>query len=170
MRLSNEQIQELKQDLLNMKKELASREEDFDEPANSGELSSMDNHLADSAHGVVDREEDMAEKSLRDKRMREVEEALERIENGTYGKCVDSGEEIPYERLKAVPYAKRTVEAEKTYAGQQRTEGADERGPTSRMEQPEGETEDERTRTMRRMEEEHNQRETPGHVEEENKW
>lgn len=34
-----------------------------------------------------------------------VEDALKRIENGTYGKCVDCGEDIPEARLDAVPWA-----------------------------------------------------------------
>ncbi len=34
-----------------------------------------------------------------------VEDALKRIENGSYGKCLDCGEEIPQGRLDAVPWA-----------------------------------------------------------------
>ena len=39
----------------------------------------------------------------------EVKAALERIENGTYGKCEDDGEEIPLERLKAFPAARTCI-------------------------------------------------------------
>ena len=42
----------------------------------------------------------------------EVEEALKRIENGTYGKCVDCGRPIPEERLEAIPWAARDVKCE----------------------------------------------------------
>jgi len=53
--------------------------------------------------------------------LREVEDALRRIREGTYGICVDTGLPIELERLKAYPAAKRTAKAqeiyEKTHAG-----------------------------------------------------
>ncbi len=42
----------------------------------------------------------------------EVQQALERIENGTYGKCVDCGQPIPEKRLEAIPWAARDVRCE----------------------------------------------------------
>jgi len=42
----------------------------------------------------------------------EVEQALERIEQGTYGKCVDCGQPIPERRLEAIPWAARDVKCE----------------------------------------------------------
>ncbi len=41
-----------------------------------------------------------------------VQAALKRIEDGTYGKSVVSGEPIPEKRLEAIPWADRTVEEE----------------------------------------------------------
>lgn len=37
-------------------------------------------------------------------------EALQRIENGTYGICLGSGEKIAEERLEAIPYTRYTLE------------------------------------------------------------
>lgn len=42
----------------------------------------------------------------------EVDDALRRIEDGTYGICERTGQPIPAERLKAVPWARFTVEAQ----------------------------------------------------------
>jgi len=42
----------------------------------------------------------------------EVQQALERIDNGTYGKCVDCGQPIPEKRLEAIPWAARDVKCE----------------------------------------------------------
>jgi len=42
----------------------------------------------------------------------EVERALERIEQGTYGKCVNCGQPIPEKRLEAIPWAARDVKCE----------------------------------------------------------
>ena len=41
----------------------------------------------------------------------QLEYAMIRIKNGTYGVCVDSGKLIPKERLRAVPHTQQTIEA-----------------------------------------------------------
>ena len=47
--------------------------------------------------------------------MRKVERALEKIEEGTFGICDVSGEEIPLARLEAIPYANMTVQAQEKF-------------------------------------------------------
>src|SRR5436309_4584493 len=42
----------------------------------------------------------------------EVQRALERIDNGTYGRCVDCGQPIPEKRLEVLPWAARDVKCE----------------------------------------------------------
>ena len=42
----------------------------------------------------------------------EVEDALRRIENGSYGQCVDCGQTIPEKRLEALPWAARCIKDE----------------------------------------------------------
>ena len=42
----------------------------------------------------------------------EVERALERINDGTYGKCITCGQPIPEKRLEAIPWAARDVKCE----------------------------------------------------------
>jgi DnaK suppressor protein len=43
--------------------------------------------------------------------MNQLESAMVRIKNGTYGICIDSGKLIPKERLRAVPHTQQTIEA-----------------------------------------------------------
>lgn len=45
--------------------------------------------------------------------LRDVEDALERIREGTYGVCIEGGEEIERERLEAYPAAKRCLDHER---------------------------------------------------------
>lgn len=45
-------------------------------------------------------------------RLREVEAAFRRMEDGIYGVCEESDEPIPYSRLEAIPYARYTVAAQ----------------------------------------------------------
>jgi len=49
-----------------------------------------------------------------------VERAEKRLEDGTYGFSVESGEPIPAERLKAIPWAERALEEQERY---ERTHG-----------------------------------------------
>ena len=113
--LSKEELTYFKKRLLQMKEETiqmveASQPLSFED---YGELTSYDNHFADSATQLEEREKQRVLHETANNLLEEVNEALERFKTGTYGVCVDTGKKIPYERLKALPYAKRTVEAQK---------------------------------------------------------
>ncbi|MGN6431948.1 MAG: TraR/DksA C4-type zinc finger protein [Gaiellaceae bacterium] len=64
-----------------------------------------DNHLADLATDTIDREIDdtLEENSVRV--LREIDAALKRIDEGTYGTCTAGGEPIEPERLEYLPWA-----------------------------------------------------------------
>ena len=72
----------------------------------TGELmsSSADNHLADTASETYERELDEGLEDDAREQLRQVDEALARIEAGTYGTCAVCGKDIPVERLEAVPW------------------------------------------------------------------
>jgi DnaK suppressor protein len=81
-------------------------EESFDEDGN-------DSHLADSASETVDRE---IEQSLGDNAehlLASIDEALTRLDEGTYGSCVRCGEPVGDERLAALPYAAKCIECKR---------------------------------------------------------
>jgi DnaK suppressor protein len=77
-----------------------------------GELSSAagDQHLADHASEMLDRELDDSLEENAEQLVREIDVALARIDDGTYGTCARCTREIPEERLAAVPYATLCVE------------------------------------------------------------
>lgn len=64
-----------------------------------------DDHIADSASDTFQRELDGGLEENAGRLLGEIEAALERMEHGTYGTCVECGREIDAERLEAVPYA-----------------------------------------------------------------
>ena len=70
---------------------------------------SMPTSLAELGSGNFDQELTLSllgsEKTALDK----VEAAIERIENGSYGKCETCGVKIPKSRLEAIPYAAQCV-------------------------------------------------------------
>ncbi|HEY9456617.1 MAG TPA: TraR/DksA C4-type zinc finger protein [Gaiella sp.] len=72
-----------------------------------GELSSAagDQHIADHASEMVDRELDVSLEENAVQIVYEIDRAVARIDAGTYGRCERCGQEIPEERLEAVPYA-----------------------------------------------------------------
>lgn len=78
----------------------------------TGELSgsTADNHLADSASETYERELDEGLEEDATRQLREVEDGLARIEEGTYGTCTVCGKEIPEDRLEAVPWTKLCIE------------------------------------------------------------
>jgi DnaK suppressor protein len=65
-------------------------------------------------------EESEIDEAMRERLRAELEaiaRAEERLANGTYGLSVESGEEIPAERLEAIPWAERTTEEQARYEG-----------------------------------------------------
>ncbi|MTT32032.1 transcriptional regulator [Terrilactibacillus sp. BCM23-1] len=76
----------------------------------SGELSQYDNHPADSGTQLYEREKDITLKRLARRELNEIQHALDKLENGTYGIDEKTGKKIPYARLKALPTARTAVD------------------------------------------------------------
>lgn len=71
-----------------------------------GELSAYDNHPADLGSEVFERSKDMAVRGSLRLRLAEIDEAFERLEEGTYGVCQRCGQPIQPERLSIIPETK----------------------------------------------------------------
>jgi len=76
----------------------------------SGDLSSMPIHMADIGTDNYEQEFALGLMDGERKMLREIDEALERIENRTYGICQNTGKLIRKARLEAQPWAKYCVE------------------------------------------------------------
>lgn len=70
----------------------------------NGDLSSMPIHMADIGSDAYEQEFTLSLMESEDDTLGMIEGALERIEDGTYGKCVECGVRIPKTRLNAIPY------------------------------------------------------------------
>jgi DnaK suppressor protein len=75
----------------------------------SGENSRYSYHLGDTASLAYGREFSMGLAERQQKYLEQIDEALQRIAEGTYGICLVTGEAIPVERLEEVPVAKYSV-------------------------------------------------------------
>jgi RNA polymerase-binding protein DksA len=76
----------------------------------AGDLSSHAYHLADHATETQDREQAFHMASREGKYLFYIEEALDRVRNGTFGVCKKCGKLIPKARLEAVPTAKMCID------------------------------------------------------------
>jgi DnaK suppressor protein len=74
------------------------------------ELSRVDQHTADQGSELFENERDQSLIDRLRSELTAIERAEQRIEEGTYGVSVESGEPIPDGRLEAVPWADRTAD------------------------------------------------------------
>jgi RNA polymerase-binding transcription factor DksA len=78
--------------------------------SDDAELSDYDQHPADSATDTFEREKDLGILDDLEAELAEIEAAIERIENGTYGVDEVTGEPIDPARLDAIPVARTNVD------------------------------------------------------------
>ena len=116
MPLSQEQAQDFKKRLENLKKQYTSILK-----GTKDEMKAIDSVAAHSQHQADQGTDDfdmqisieLSEKEL--KVLYSIERALEKIDEGTYGICDVSGDEIPLKRLEAIPYATMTVASQEKF-------------------------------------------------------
>ncbi|HVU38116.1 MAG TPA: TraR/DksA C4-type zinc finger protein [Opitutales bacterium] len=86
----------------------------------SGDLSGYSQHMADAGTDTFDRDFALSLVSSEQELLFEIEEALKRIRNGTYGTCEITGQAISAERLAAVPFTRYSLEGQKELEKQRR--------------------------------------------------
>jgi DnaK suppressor protein len=121
--LDQEFIDNQKQRLLALRDELVGVRDGLNEDERELEGGGDDFTETDSgdmSQSIFDREMDATVEEGIQRRLGEVERALQKVEEGTYGVCDDTGDEIPRGRLEAVPEATRTVEAQQRYERERR--------------------------------------------------
>lgn len=80
--------------------------------AEGSEASAFGMHQADAGSDAYDRDFALSLISQEQDALYEIDEALKRIELGTYGVCEMSGKPIPQARLEALPFARLSVECQ----------------------------------------------------------
>jgi DnaK suppressor protein len=89
--------------------------------AEGSEASAFGMHHADAGSDAYDRDFALSLLSQEQDALYEIEEALKRVDAGTYGVCEMSGRPIPDARLEAIPFARVTVECQTQIEKQKRT-------------------------------------------------
>lgn len=116
-------IEDQKRRLLELKAELERMRDGLDEDQrdrgeDEGDYTEHDS--GDLGQSMFTREMDATIEGQVQRRLEDVERALEKIQEDSYGVCDDTGEEIPKRRLEAVPEAIRTVEAQQSFERERR--------------------------------------------------
>ena len=88
--------------------------------AEGSEASAFGMHQADAGSDAYDRDFALSLLSQEQDALYEIDQALKRIEVGTYGVCEMSGKQIPRMRLEAIPFARFTVECQSQLEKQNR--------------------------------------------------
>ena len=104
----SERLEELRAELARMVEGL--EEDQQDRAESEGDMT--ENDSGDMSQSLFTREMDATLEQTMEKRLESVDRALQKIEEGTYGICDDTGEPIPRGRLEAMPEAIYTVEAQ----------------------------------------------------------
>jgi RNA polymerase-binding transcription factor DksA len=81
----------------------------------TGDLSGYGQHMADAGSEAFDRDLALSMVSSEQEALKEVEAAINRIYDGTYGICEQTGEAIAHERLMAVPFTRYSVQGQIEY-------------------------------------------------------
>lgn len=116
MPLTTTQIEQFRNRLLEMRKQithmLQGTTRDVKRP---DEATGYSQHQADQGTDDFDRTISLEITGKEFELLRQIDRALEKITEKTYGVCDVSGEEIPLPRLDAVPYATMTVKSQHMY-------------------------------------------------------
>ncbi|CAN5527570.1 MAG: TraR/DksA C4-type zinc finger protein [Actinomycetota bacterium] len=96
--------------LLSARPDLESEVEESAGGEDVSELSSVDQHPADQATETFEREKDLSILESTDEQMRDIDRALARVQDGSYGSCEVCGRPIGEERLRAKPAARLCID------------------------------------------------------------
>lgn len=115
--MNKRELKRLKKELERLRDELAQELQylsegnlNLSQRDSTGDLSGYAYHMADVGTDNFGREMELNIASSGNERLRLIEEALERTDEGTYGKCVSCDNDINIDRLKAIPYARLCIE------------------------------------------------------------
>lgn len=86
----------------------------------SADSASYGNHQADAGTDTFDRDFALSLVSSEQDALNEIEEAILRMKDGSYGICEETGEEIDKERLMAVPFARFSLQGQQAHEKKQR--------------------------------------------------
>lgn len=83
----------------------------------SGDLSGYSYHMADMASDDYEREFSLGRATDEQKMLYLIDEAMKRVEDGTYGSCLQCGKRVSARRLAALPHSELCIDCQKANEG-----------------------------------------------------
>lgn len=108
------QLERFRKILLEKRRELAGEVHGLEHEAlrgSSGSLSHTPSHMAEQGSEAADQALSLDLAAAERKLIREIDEALKRIEEGVYGLCEFTGKPIPVDRLEELPWTRYSIDA-----------------------------------------------------------
>ena len=116
MPLKKSDVERFKKRLLDMRAQYTNLVKHVSEEVKStDESKGYSQHPSDEGTDDFDRTVSLKVSGEEYKILRQIDRALEKIDESTYGVCDVTGEEIPVARLEAIPYASMTVKAQEKF-------------------------------------------------------
>lgn len=119
--MKKDKVKYFKKKLLDIRKELAGEVEksrQYSQEEVDGDVPDIN----DDASRTYSRQVILELGEREREQIKEVDEALERIESGEYGSCIECGEDIPEKRLELIPYAKWCVDCKEKLESKGKTQ------------------------------------------------
>ena len=119
MALTKEQIKQFRQLLITERARLAAEIKSIAHDTStspreaSGDLSGYTIHMADMAADTYERELSMNIVSSEQETLYQIDDALKRLDDGSFGVCLQCSQPITMSRLKAVPYASLCINCQR---------------------------------------------------------
>lgn len=117
--MNPQQLEYFRRKLLAWRSELLKEADETLASLQSGGMQEPD--ITDRAAAETDRALELRTRDRARKLISKIDQALERIENGTYGYCEETGEPITLRRLEARPIATLSIEAQERHERMERT-------------------------------------------------
>lgn len=116
MSLKKNELDKFRKILLDMKQQIAHAVQGTNEEVKEAEESrGYSQHQADEGTDDFGKTISLEVSTRGYQILRQIDRALEKIDDGTYGICDISGKEIPRARLEAIPYATMTVDSQEKF-------------------------------------------------------
>ena len=121
--MNPKQLEYFRRKLINWRGELLKESEETLESLQEGGLQEPD--LADRASAEMERALELRTRDRARKLIAKIDAAIQRIEDGSYGYCEETGDPITLKRLEARPIATLSVEAQERHERMERTHRSD---------------------------------------------
>lgn len=110
--LSPERLERLRRSLLEEQTSLRQQLSSLNMAGHEANIG-LGNHMAEDATAAFDQATMLSLRRGKELTLNQVEQALQRMETGTYGLCDRCGDEIDFARLKALPHARLCMACQK---------------------------------------------------------